>query len=103
MGTKYQAEKRVEHVAIASAPDMICPTPKDPPLPFITYAEFDTAANVADQAAGNQYPLFTSKSMRPARRISSPTKAATDASLVTSRANISNEAFPATPPRLLVP
>ena len=62
MGSKYQAEQRVEHVAIACAPDLIRPTPKDPPLPFITYAEFDTAVNVAVTAAANQHPAFVSVS-----------------------------------------
>lgn len=65
MGSKYQAEKRVEHVAIACEPDMIKPTPKDPPLPFVTYAEFDTAVNVADNTAANQYPAFVSVSKVP--------------------------------------
>jgi RHS repeat-associated protein len=65
MGSKYQAEQRVEHVAIACSPDMIKPTPKDPPLPFITYAEFDTAVNVADQTKGNQHPAFVSVSKVP--------------------------------------
>jgi hypothetical protein len=65
MGQNYQAQKRVEHVAIASEPDMIRPTPNSPPAPFITYAEFDISTGVADQASGNQYPLFTSLSKVP--------------------------------------
>jgi RHS repeat-associated protein len=65
MGAKYQAQQRVEHVAIACEPDMIRPTVKDPPLPFITYAEFDGAVNVSTNSAGNQHPLFTSLSKVP--------------------------------------
>lgn len=65
MGGKYQAEQRVEHVAIACKPDMIKPDPKSPPLPFITYSEFDTAVGVATNTAGNQHPAFVSVSKVP--------------------------------------
>ena len=47
--------------------------------------------------------LFTSRSMRPSSRITSPTAASTDASLVTSSGSMWNDRVPALAPRLLVP
>ena len=47
--------------------------------------------------------LFTSRSMRPSRRSSSPTVASTDSSLVTSRGSSSNDRWLAFAERLLVP
>jgi hypothetical protein len=47
--------------------------------------------------------LFTSTSMRPARRRTSPTAASIDASSVTSSASMANGDAPALAPRRLVP